>query len=122
MFRAAGSLLTSASSSPLPPKFPQFSETLARSFSMSGGETTCSQTSPRSSDIEEIRLPYDSSGCVSLQRSGEQTEVASSLTFIRWLLANSVKMLFGWSEGIGCLSFAGRSPSMIAGWARSVES
>ena len=46
---------------------------------MFGGETTCSQTSPRSSDIEDSRLPYDSSGCVSLQRSGEQTEVASSL-------------------------------------------
>src|SRR5918993_495776 len=49
-------------------------------------------------------------------------EVASSLTFIRWVLANSAKMLFGWSEEIGCLSFAGRSPSMIAGCARSVES
>ena len=31
-------------------------------------------------------------------------------------------MLFGWSEEIGCLSRSGRLPSMIAGWARSVES
>ena len=89
---------------------------------MSGGETTCSHTRPRSSVIDEMRSPYDSSGWVSLQRSREQTEVASSLTFMRWVLANSEKMLFGWSEEIGCRSLAGRSPSMIAGWARSVES
>ena len=31
-----------------------------RSFSMFGGETTCSHTSPRSSAIEDSRLPYDS--------------------------------------------------------------
>ena len=69
-----------------------------------------------------MRLPYDSSGRVSSQRSGEQTEVASSLTFILCVFPNSEKMLFGWSEEIGCLSSEGRLPSMMAGWARSVES
>ena len=53
---------------------------------MSGGETTCSHTRPRSSDIDEMRLPYDSSGRVSSQRSREQTVVASSSTFIRCVL------------------------------------
>ena len=48
--------------------------------------------------------------------------MASSSTFIRCVFANSEKMLFGWSEEIGCLSFSGRLPSMIAGCARSVES
>ena len=43
-------------SSDAPPKLPQFSDTEARSASMSGGETTCSQTSPRSSLIDFIRL------------------------------------------------------------------
>ena len=46
---------SSALSSPAPPKSPQFSETLVRSVSISGGATTCSQTSPRSSLIEEMR-------------------------------------------------------------------
>src|SRR5215210_1366456 len=94
VWRLAGSALA-VSSSPPPPKLPQFSETLARSFSISGGETTCNHTRPRSSDIEEILFPYDSSGWVSVQSWLEQTEVASSLTFIRWLFANSEKMLFG---------------------------
>ena len=38
-----------------PPKFPQFSETLVSSLSMSGGDTTCSHTSPRSSAMDEMR-------------------------------------------------------------------
>ena len=46
---------------PLPPKSPQFSETEVRSDSIPGGDTTCSQTSPRSSLIDEIRPPYGSS-------------------------------------------------------------
>jgi hypothetical protein len=57
-----------------------------------------------------------------VQRSREQTEVASSETCRRWLFANSEKMLFGWSDETGILSYSGRLPSMIAGWARSVES
>ena len=57
-----------------------------------------------------------------LHRSRGQTDVASSSTFSRCDLAKIVKMLFGWSDEIGCLSFAGRLPSMIAGCARSVES
>ena len=90
---------------------------------MSGGETTCSHTSPRSSVMDEMRSPYDSSGRVSSQRSREQTEVASSRhVHAGAVLANSEKMLFGWSAEIGSRSFAGRSPSMIAGCARSVES
>ena len=114
---AAGALVSSP-----PPKFPQFSDTLARSFSMSGGETTWSHTRPRSSAIDEMRLPYASSSSESVQMSREQTLVASSSTFIRCVFANSEKMLFGWSEEIGCLSLSGRLPSMIAGCARSVES
>ena len=57
-----------------------------------------------------------------LQSSVEQTDVASSDTFIRCVLPNRAKMLFGWSEDVGSLSFDGQLPSMIAGWARSVES
>ncbi len=95
MLRSAADGLASASSESPPPKLPQFSDTLARSFSMSGGDTTCSHTRPRSSDIDEMRSPYDSSGWVSLQRSREHTEVASSLTFIRCVFANREKMLFG---------------------------
>ena len=57
-----------------------------------------------------------------MQMSREQTVVASSDTFIRWVLPNSEKMLLGWSEEVGSLSSVGRLPSMIAGWARSVES
>ena len=72
--------------------------------------------------MEEMRSPYGSSARVSSQRSREQTDVASSETFSRWVLANSEKMLFGWSAEIGRRSLAGRSPSMIAGCARSVES
>jgi hypothetical protein len=101
---------------------PQFSDTDGRSDSISGGETTCSQTSPRSSLIEPSRLPYDSSRRWSSQRSREQMLVASSETFSRCVFANSEKMLFGWSEEVGSLSLSGRLPSMIAGWARSVES
>ena len=41
--------------------------------------------------------------------------VASSETFIRWVLPNNAKMLFGWSADVGSLSFSGKSPSMIAG-------
>ena len=89
---------------------------------MSGGETTCSHTSPRSSAIEDMRSAYGSSRRGSLQRSRGQTEVASSDTFSRCDFAKSVKMLFGWSDEIGSLSRAGRLPSMIAGCARSVES
>jgi hypothetical protein len=48
--------------------------------------------------------------------------VASSETFSRCVFANSEKMLFGWSAEVGRWSFSGRLPSMIAGWARSVES
>ena len=48
--------------------------------------------------------------------------MASSETFIRWVLPNSVKMLSGWSAAIGSASADGYVPSMIAGWARSVES
>jgi hypothetical protein len=59
---------------------------------------------------------------VSSHRSREQIVVASSDTFSRCVLANSEKMLFGWSAEVGSLSLAGRFPSMIAGWARSVES
>ena len=47
--------------------------------------------------------------------SREHTEVASSDTFMRWVLPNSEKMLLGWSPEIGCLSSVGRLPSMIAG-------
>ena len=57
-----------------------------------------------------------------LQSLREQTLVASSDTFRRWVFANSEKMLFGWSAEVGSLSLSGRFPSMIAGWARSVES
>ena len=57
-----------------------------------------------------------------MQMSREQIEVASSETFIRCVLANSEKMLFGWSDDVGSLSSEGRLPSMIAGCARSVES
>ena len=89
---------------------------------MFGGETTCSHTSPRSSAIDDMRFGYASSPIEFLHRSREQTAVASSSTFMRCDFANSEKMLFGWSEEIGCLSFAGRSPSMMAGCARSVES
>ena len=46
----------SASASADPPKLPQFSDTLARSDSMSGGDTTCSHTRPRSSLMEDNRL------------------------------------------------------------------
>ena len=48
--------------------------------------------------------------------------VASSDTFIRCVFPNSAKMLLGWSLDMGWRSSVGRSPSMIAGWARSVES
>jgi hypothetical protein len=89
---------------------------------MSGGDTTCSQTSPRSSLIEPMRLPYDSSRRWSSHRSREQMLVASSETFSRCVFANSEKTLFGWSDEVGSLSSSGRLPSMIAGWARSVES
>jgi hypothetical protein len=74
---------------------PQFSDTDARSDSMPGGETTCSQTSPRSSLIARMRSPYDSSSRSSSQRSRGQTAVASSDTFMRCVLAKSVKTLFG---------------------------
>ena len=57
-----------------------------------------------------------------MQMSREHTEVASSETFIRCVLPNSEKMLFGWSPEIGWWSCSGRLPSMIAGCARSVES
>ena len=57
-----------------------------------------------------------------MQMSREQMDVASSETFMRCVLANSEKMLFGWSEEVGSLSSDGRLPSMIAGCARSVES
>ena len=57
-----------------------------------------------------------------MQMSREQIDVASSETFMRCVLANSEKMLFGWSEEVGSLSSDGRLPSMIAGCARSVES
>ena len=49
-----------------PPKSPQFSETEFRSYSMPGGDTTCSQTSPRSSLMDEMRSPYGSSARVVL--------------------------------------------------------
>ena len=120
-FRASGDSSGASVSSP-PPKLPQFSDTLVSSLSMSGGETTCSHTSPRSSAIDEMRWPYDSSEIVSVHRSREQTLVASSSTFMRCVFANSEKMLFGWSAEIGWWSFSGRLPSMIAGCARSVES
>ena len=54
--------------------------------------------------------------------SREQTDVASSETSIRCVFANSENMLLGWSEDVGRRSSVGRSPSMIAGCARSVES
>jgi hypothetical protein len=124
VFRVSVSSVTGSrvATSSSPPKLPQFSDTLARSASMSGGDTTCSQTRPRSSAMELMRLPYDSSRRSSWHRSREQTVVASSETFIRCVLPNSEKMLFGWSEEIGCLSRSGRLPSMIAGSARSEES
>ena len=105
-----------------PPKLPQFSDTDARSFSMPGGETTCSQTRPRSLVIDDMRSSHGSSRRSSLQSLREQTVVASSDTFSRCVFANSEKMLFGWSPDVGSLSSSGRLPSMIAGWARSVES
>ena len=108
---------------PEPPKLPQFSDTRGQVLlDVRAATTTCSHTSPRSSLIEVIRSPYGSSRRWSSQRSREQTEVASSDTFSRCVLANSEKMLFGWSAEVGSLSLAGRLPSMIAGCARSVES
>ena len=55
-FSLAVSPAAASSSASDPPKLPQFSETLSRSDSMSGGDTTWSHTSPRSSVIEDIRL------------------------------------------------------------------
>ena len=83
----------------LPPKLPQFSDTDGSFASSSAGETMCSQTRPRSSAIDFMRSPYDSARRGSLQRSRGQTAVASSETFIRCVLANSVKMLFGMVGG-----------------------
>ena len=51
-WRSAPVLPRSGPSSDAPPKSPQFSETDVSSASMSGGETTCSHTSPRSSLID----------------------------------------------------------------------
>src|SRR5262245_56986944 len=93
--------------SPEPPKLPQFSDTEARLFSIFGGRTTCSQTRPRSSDIERRRLAQDSWRRVSSQSLREQTDVASSETCMRCVLPNSEKMLLGWSAEVGSLSFAG---------------
>ncbi len=57
MLRSAPVLPRSGFCSDAPPKLPQFSDTDASFASMSGGETTCSQTRPRSSLIDVIRLP-----------------------------------------------------------------
>ena len=48
--------------------------------------------------------------------------MASSDTFIRWLLPSSAKMLSGCSAEVGSVPFSGRWPSMIAGTALLVES
>jgi hypothetical protein len=56
VWRSAPVLPRSALVSEAPPKLPQFSETEVRLSSMCGGDTTCSQTSPRSSVIDLMRL------------------------------------------------------------------
>ena len=90
---------------------------------MPGGATTWAYTFDRSLVIDLSRSTNGSSSRASSQRSRGHTVVASSDTFIVWLLPSSVKMLFGCSEAVGSLrSITGLSPSMIAGTARLVES
>ncbi len=72
--------------------------------------------------MDARRSTNGSSRRASLQRSRGQTLVASSDTFMRWLLPSSAKMLSGCSEEVGRVPFSGRLPSMIAGTALLVES